>query len=330
MTKSKRKLGLKIFLQLAISALLLVIVYRSSNFDKLLETLKSFSWMTALEISLVYALGQILSAFKWSIFVRQAEIGTKMLQIIRAYFLGMFVNNFGFGTVGGDVARSVALFPPQGKRAPAFATVIADRVHGLAVLVTIGAISAAIFKPAVLGPHPVVIGLTALATLILGWLIGPSILLKLFPGPHKLSRLAKSVRQAFPMQLNVVIPATAISALFHLSQIYMVYLIAQKLGAPLSFTYLLATVPVVNVITSLPISINGLGVRESLFLTLFSPMGTTNEQCIAIGALWLVAVTVVAAIGGVVIGAQSIQAVTDEAEEKSPKEEFMRDVEPAK
>ena len=62
-------------------------------------------------------------------------------------------------------------------------------------------------------------------------------------------------------------------------------------------------IPFVNIAASLPISWNGLGVREKsyeTFLVASSPALMTSEQAIAFGALWLLAVMTTSAIGGIV------------------------------
>ena len=74
------------------------------------------------------------------------------------------------------------------------------------------------------------------------------------------------------------------------------------MGITISFTTLLLVIPFVNIVCSLPISWNGLGVREkayTYFLTT-APAIVTYEQAVAFGAIWLLAVTVSSAIGGIV------------------------------
>src|SRR5260221_13522527 len=90
----------------------------------------------------------------------------------------MFVNSFGLATVCGDLARAIVLKPEHGKRAAAFATVIADRLHGLGVLLTIGAIGIAIEKPPVLGPYAGILAWIGVIGLALGWFVGPWLLVR--------------------------------------------------------------------------------------------------------------------------------------------------------
>jgi uncharacterized membrane protein YbhN (UPF0104 family) len=53
----------------------------------------------------------------------------------------------------------------------------------------------------------------------------------------------------------------------------------------------------ITVMTMLPVSIGGLGVRESALATFFVPMGLTPEQGVPLGLLWH-AVTIIASSPG--------------------------------
>ena len=57
-----------------------------------------------------------------------------------------------------------------------------------------------------------------------------------------------------------------------------------------------------NIASSLPISWQGLGIRENsyIFFLTAAPAIVSKEQAVAFGALWLLAVTVSSAIGGIV------------------------------
>jgi hypothetical protein len=77
---------------------------------------------------------------------------------------------------------------------------------------------------------------------------------------------------------------------------------ASALGAEIPLATLFVVIPLVNIASSLPISWNGLGVRENsyMFFLTAAPALVTKEQAAAFGALWLLAVTVTSAIGGIV------------------------------
>jgi len=70
-------------------------------------------------------------------------------------------------------------------------------------------------------------------------------------------------------------------------------------GIQISWAYLFIIIPFVSILTTLPISWNGLGVRENAYVFFLAPLILTAEQAIAFGAMWLLAVTVASVLGGI-------------------------------
>lgn len=284
--------------KLLASLVILFLLYRQINLKNMLGILSQISPLYLLLITFLYLCGQIMSAFKWGIFLREAEIPYTKAMLIRAYFSGMFVNTFGLGTVGGDVTRALVIQPPIGKRAASLATVVADRMMGLSVLLSIGVIAIVAHKPEQLGDNGLLISLLAITGLASAWIFGPRLLTMIFPDGHRFSEAAKSVSAAFPKHNMAFLRAITISVFFHILQIGMHWVIAQEVAPQLNFLFLCATIPLVNTAAALPITWQGVGVRESLYILFFSPMGVSNEQAIVIGAIWILSATAVSALGG--------------------------------
>jgi len=59
-------------------------------------------------------------------------------------------------------------------------------------------------------------------------------------------------------------------------------------------------VPVITLISMIPVSLNGMGLREYAFLSLFSAIGVPRESCIALGLLSSALIVLSAIPGGVV------------------------------
>ena len=91
----------------------------------------------------LYLLGQVVSAYKWSLLGRSVGFVQPVGEYVRFYFIGMFFNLFGT-TIGGDVVRALYL---SGGRRPGLAvnSVVFDRVSGLVVLMALGAVAMFVF-----------------------------------------------------------------------------------------------------------------------------------------------------------------------------------------
>jgi glycosyltransferase 2 family protein len=295
--KSHKKLAIKA----AISCGLLAFIYSQVDLPALLHILRQLSALICIALIALYTAGQIVSALKWRIFLAGVGLKRSRSQAVGAYFLGMFVNSFGLGTVGGDVTRALVIRPDKGKRTAALATVVADRVHGLGVLVVIGLLALAIVRPDSVPRILVYGGIAGVLLIVAGWLAGPALLMRIFPLEHRYGTAAIRVAGAFPKTPRELITASLLSSLLHLFQIVMHILIGHQLGAGLSIGQYFALVPIVNIASSFPISINGLGVREAMYLAMFVPAGVSREVAVAFGAVWFVTITLVSALGSIVL-----------------------------
>jgi uncharacterized membrane protein YbhN (UPF0104 family) len=293
----KKKSPLKLFIRIGITVILLGMVYGKADRIALLKTFESLSLGTVLVLCLLYTGGQLLSAVRWRMFIAETGMHRSFNTILRAYFFGMLVNIVGIGTVGGDVARAIALRPKKGEGTASLASVIADRVFGLITLVTIGALFSIFVQPAVLGPWVVPGCIATVLALSAMWFLGPKTVVRFLP-QGRFRTMGERASQAFPTGSASLLRVTWISIVFHSTQIFMHIYMARMLGADLPAAYLFAVVPLINTAASMPLSVQGIGIRESLYMLFFTPAGVPHEVCLAFGAMWILTVTLVSAVGG--------------------------------
>jgi uncharacterized membrane protein YbhN (UPF0104 family) len=288
----------KSLLKIALSALMLVLVLRVVNFDKLSAVMTSLSLEAVILIVSLYALGQVLSACKWWILLSNAGLHVSLSKTLKSYFIGMFVNCFGLGTVGGDLTRALLVSTGDESKISAISSVVADRAHGLAVLATIGSSAALIFGSSILAPQYMLTMIIVGLCTITGWFLGPVLVRTLLPVDHRLRHKMEEVLRVFPNQKRVLLFMTFISFCFHVLQISLHYVMGYFLFLDLPLKELFVIIPLINILSTLPISWNGLGVREKAYQTFLAPTLISNEQALAFGALWLLSVTICSAIGG--------------------------------
>ncbi len=302
-TLSTYFMTLKTTIKVIITIIMITIVAFSISFEKLLSTLSAISPITALVVVFGYTLGQLLSSVKWWSIARSGGIDVPYTTALKAYFIGMFVNCFGsgLGTVGGDVARGILIADGLPKKTEGIAAVVADRIHGLTVLSIIALITSQLFKSDRVPGWLLLSLLGLIVGFITAWVLGPAILRRL-PSSNKFTTKLRQIAEIFPRNLSVLSFITAISAVFHCTQILLHAVMANALGAEIPLATLFVVIPLVNIASSLPISWNGLGVRENSYIYFLTaaPALVSAEQAAAFGALWLLAVTATSAIGGIV------------------------------
>lgn len=293
----------KTIIKLLITVVMVTVVAVSISFDKLLSTLSQISPITALLVIIGYTLGQLMSSVKWWTIARSGGISVPYSTALKAYFIGMFVNCFGsgLGTVGGDVARGILISNGLPKKTEGIAAVVADRIHGLTVLSIIALVTSQIFLSDRVPGWLLLSLLTLIVGFISAWILGPAIL-RMIPSSNKFATKLRQVAAIFPRDPGVLAIITIISVVFHCTQILLHAVMANAVGATIPLATLFVVIPLVNIASSLPISWNGLGVRENSYIYFLTaaPALVTVEQATALGALWLLAVTATSAIGGIV------------------------------
>jgi glycosyltransferase 2 family protein len=289
----------KSLLHIAATIVMLGIVLGMADIGRLKHTFFSVPPHLIALVMLGYVVSPLLNCYRWLLFARGAGVQASYLQVVRAYFLGAFVNSFALGMVGGDLARALVLADKRPVRAQAIASVAADRLHGLAVIALIGSFAALFFGHEHVPDWLLTLLASIAPSIIVCWLAGPVLMVRLFPKSRRLQAKFVSVANAFPKDLSLLLPVTGVSILFHLFQISLHRLMGYGVGVEIPYGTLLFVVPFVNIVSSLPISWQGLGVRETAYIFFLYPHVLTREEAIAFGFIWLLAVTSASAVGGI-------------------------------
>jgi len=243
----------------------------------------------------LYLVGQALSVCKWRMLGQSVGFDEPYSAYARFYFIGMFFNLFAPSTIGGDVVRALYL---GGGRRPGVAvnSVLFDRVSGLALLMALGAIALIAFPEYGL-PWPLtasIIGGGAL--LVLGWWMCPR-LVRFLPERNRVRQQVENELGPFWRDRRLLVRVSVVSILFHLTQVVVQYVLVMAAGAHVPFSYCLIYHPVISVMTALPVSVGGLGVREGGYLYFLTRIDIDDSIAVTVGVLWF-AVTVVAGLVG--------------------------------
>ncbi|MGH7841947.1 MAG: lysylphosphatidylglycerol synthase transmembrane domain-containing protein [Candidatus Binataceae bacterium] len=244
----------------------------------------------------LYLAGQMMSSYRWQLLARLNGFGGRWREYLAYYFIGMFTNLFVPGLIGGDAARASYLSLRHRRGGAALASVVADRGVGLVALFWFAATAAStvtsVHLPSALIHLTVALGLLAL----LGYLAGPVLATLVSRIPGRLGRIADSVTPYLRNPRSLILPLT-LSIILQASLALSQYLLAIGMGIAIPFSAILLIVPIANVIASVPLTLNGLGVRESTYLLLFGMAGVARQDAVALGLMWF-ATTLIAGLSG--------------------------------
>lgn len=297
--------------QALVTILLLVLLVRSIDvaaLRMLFARLPVSFYLLSLAVVLA---GQVSYAWRWRLLLKAAGVSIPFTTAVRQYFVGIFVNNFLPSTVGGDIAKVAYLGPGHGYRTVT-ASVVVDRLLGVglqALLATIALWFSPISAPRFAAAN-VATALIAVVSILLLLLTGfgtgglaarvsrfgkPAVRLAEQLQRLRLDMAAPLRRPAIIAQAALVVVAytTAVTAL------YLRFFTVQQASVP-PFVAMLAAVTATTVLSNIPISLNGLGLREQLHASLLAPLGIAPEPAVAISLL-LYAHLIVASLVGLIL-----------------------------
>ncbi len=295
-------------LKLLVSGGLLAYFLTRIHIGRFLQTFTTAKFSDIAIAMAVYLITQGVSALRWTILARPLGVNTPFKDMLRYYFIGMFFNLFAPGTVGGDVCRVYYLVRDEKARAKGYAvttmnatlSVLMDRAIGMIVLVWLGAAGLLLF-PYYAIPHVARLATYLLAVgLLAGILITPWLRRLLPSDGHPLIVKLRLAFRAYRTHWIALLNATLLSVGLHLIQAWMHVVMGDALGLAIPFSFAVILYPLVGTFAAIPISLNGLGLREGGYAVLLGQIGISREHGIAFGILLLLVVTADSLVGGVI------------------------------
>ncbi len=255
---------LKLLLKIAVTTACLWYVSGKIDFAKAGAAIKSAKWFYLILALLCFVASKVISALRLNIYFRNINIHLSEWQNTKLYWLGMFYNLFLPGSISGDAYKVVLLGKkysiPYKKMT---AAVLLDRFSGLLGLGLI----LAVYGVIVLNNNLYIAGIIAAA--IIG-VIALYIVIKVY---------LKEFQQSF-------FPTLLLGIAVQASQVVCAYFIMAALGIPAHVTEYIFIFLVSSVVSVLPLTIGGLGIREIVFLEGSAYFGLLQETSVIISILF--------------------------------------------
>ncbi len=296
-----------LLLKVLVSAGLLIYFFTRIHIERFIETFATADFSYVAVILIVYLISQFVGVVRWMILARPLGFKTPLKVLVDYYLIGMFFNLFAPGTVGGDVSRIYYLAREgeqnvdkkwHGATMHAAVSVFIDRVIGMAVLVWLGALALLLF-PQYAVPAAVRSVTYALAAgFILGGLLLPALRRVLPADGHPVIVKLRVALRSYRAQRQAVPQAILLSFVVHFIQAWIHMLLGRAIQIDIPYSFCLILYPLVGTFSALPVSLNGLGLREGGYLFLFQFIGVGSEKGVAFGLLLFVVIALDSLIGG--------------------------------
>jgi uncharacterized membrane protein YbhN (UPF0104 family) len=243
---------------------------------------------------------QLVSGIRWAALARPLGFDFSRGTFIWRFLEGSFFSLCLPSSIGGDVIKAYRLGDDTARRLLAGCSILADRLTGLTALGVLAS-TALIASSGRLGlPATLLVAVGLLAAAIVVFRLGVGSIdriLDLLPAPHPAREF---IARLLPYQQRPSLMSQALgwSFVVQIGGALAVGLIARSLGVIQPVTVWFAVVPLVALATVLPISINGVGVRENALAVLLAPHGVAAEPAVAVGLLWLFTSVITGLVGG--------------------------------
>jgi hypothetical protein len=275
-------IGLKIFLAVAI------IYYIASKIDisvfaaTLQKIRPDYLALTLLQLLVVPVLG----AVRWGLV--QTAIGHPLPRgfLLRAFWVGMLFSQVLPSASGGDAIRGWLAWRAGVPARSMIHGILLERIAVVLSLLLFVAVLGSQFVEAIsrFGPLLLIVAaLGGLAVLLWAdyfpWL--PRLRLRLV---DPLLDLSRDSRRTFLSTTGIYLTFACFAT--HINLVIVAWWLAAAMELPIDLIELMALIPVVTLLSTLPVSIGGWGVREGLMVILFEKLGISNADALAFSILF--------------------------------------------
>ncbi len=260
-----------------------------------------------------FGLVLVCSAFRWQLLMRVQGIHLAWFRVWQLVMIGMFYNLFLPGGTGGDLIKVFyAIKEAPKSKSAVLLSIVVDRITGLFALIIVSLGVFFVFKNTLMA-SPLVRAFSLAVGIIFGCVAALILMAIVIDRFHLANRLPKKMPghtfvletardfSVYARDWKVIVASTLISLPLNL------FIFGTAIFAAFSFqgnpgaAAMASVIPIVNTISSLPISLSGVGVREKLFATmLHSLYGTPESLAVLISITGFALVVIWGLLGGIV------------------------------
>ena len=274
---------------------------------------------------LFFVVSNVLGALQWHRLLLAQDLQVSFRQAIVFYFVGVFFNNVLLGNIGGDALRIYDIRRLTGSATAGVAATVVDRFIGLFSTCTL-ALGAYLALDAdnVLVPALAPVWIALVVVLALGFSqrlghLAEGAVQRFLPGA--LANPLVALRRSFGIyrhRAGLLFSVWLVSLGVQLSRILVYWSAGLAIGMGPGLLYFVCFQPVAAVVAALPISVGGLGVRESALVQLFAGLGVAAEKATAMSLLGYSAGILASLIGGVAFVLRRVERVSETPPEDRP------------
>jgi len=312
------KRRLLFILKTCVSIIIIGFILYKADRKMIAVSLQSFSMLPFLLMVGALILNNLGQVLRWKVLLSESLKGVQTRKLIQYHMIAVFFQSFLPSSMSADLVKGYLLSKATDK-SKAYGSVLFARFLGMAVLILFFLL-VFLFKPAMIldkGFTREII--TGLALISLGCIVifSKKVSRFLFGRFTRLSQTkifqkAKAFREelyAYRNNLPVLVLALLLSMAIFILSILAGYYSFKAVGAHIPLLACMIYIPLVYAFMLMPISLNGIGLREGLLLLFLSPWGLTYNLVLTSSVLAYLVIYGMAIIGGIIYLFSDIKGV---------------------
>jgi len=274
-------------IKILISIFLMWLLFTFVDFENILHNISHAKLTYIIIFIFLTFISIIISSYKWYILASCQGFKKKPFFYFKTYFVGIFLNNFFPSFIGGDTYRIFALSSKKNKLVVASESVVIDRISGLITVIFLSAIFGnvlIIFEKTDMFMKLIVLFITVLGLgiFMFFYFLNSKLIQKILSIlPKKVLSYIVSLKQnVFKKTLWQAMTYSIIFTFFGIVlSNYVLFLSLDTVINPISF---LSVIFLISIISSMPVSIGNIGIKEWAYITMFGIFGVDSTISVTV------------------------------------------------
>jgi uncharacterized protein (TIRG00374 family) len=301
--------------RVGVSGLLLTLLFWMSDATKFSEILRNASLSLFLATLFLYILLYIPLAYRWQLLLRVSGIKVPIKILFETYLISTFFNRFLPSTIGGDLVRGFDLYRFAQRGREIAISIIIERFLGFTSLMVIAVAALGLCYPSLQDPllawlvlGAALIYFTALLVLLTPttFIVFDSILqkLKIQHLGIQLIKIPETIA-LYKSSPRVLIQSVLLSLILQSLTILIYFLLSQSLHLTIPLMYIFLFFPIINMVSLIPITLGGLGLREGMTIYLFQKIGVESAHAMGLSLTWYFILILSSMLGGIIFAVRN-------------------------
>ncbi len=290
MSNSEEKIQFKLswLIRISITLLILFLIFRSIDISNVKNSIFSANIPLLFLAILFQFVSTFLAGYRWGKIMKKLQFGQRTAFYVHSYFKGSFFNQGLPTSIGGDAIRVLDVAQNGHRKRDALIGVIIDRGIGLTGLLILNLV-ANFFLPDLLPQNLFYMINTVVISGLAGFIA--------FIYIHRLKFLYRNRLFNYILRISEYLnnilknPSSlgfhlSLSVIIHLLSTINIFLVGKSVGLQYDLLTIMVIVPPVILLTLVPISLAGWGIREGALIGLFSLIGASSTTVLSMSILY--------------------------------------------